>query len=366
MKILPASWKQHALAMSVLAMAANLSVGCSAADADGGLAATRNTSDPTKESYSPFADGETQGKVETSVHGGAGDGEGPPGVVTSALAAAGTYDVGVISSGSCPNPVTIYMDDEDSSNNSSLSGWVGATSSQTRFQFCRVDGSAFNRVKGGYCGSSSSDSYAVLKLGTTCPNDSVEFSRYFDNEDSGNNNSNSGNITPSTQDSGGTRLKFCGFLTQNVLAKCAVPSAPFDEKNFPILGFAYGVFAGPSVATAFESGAIYTDDEDSSNGNNWDLSNLVSSWQVSSLQSFMSGGSNTQLTTARVGDQCNGTPGTWAGCAGNGCSVCAEKMTDYPFYFNHHRHCQKNTTCVGNYYTCNANCPAPTDADKTY
>jgi hypothetical protein len=259
--------------------------------------------------------------------------------------------------------VTIYMDDEDSSNNSSLSGWVGATSSQTSFHFCRVDGSAFTGVQTQRCSGSSSDSYAVLKLGTTCPNGSVEFSRYFDNEDSSNNNSNSGNIAPSTQDSGGTRLTFCGFLALSFLAKCTADPGP-DLKNFPILGFAYGVFAGPRVATAFESGQIYTDDEDSSNANNWDLSKLES-WQVSALQTFMSGGSNTLLNTARVGDQCNGTAGTWAGCAGNGCSVCAEKMTDYPYYFGHHRHCQKNTTCVGKYYTCNANCPAPTDADKT-
>jgi hypothetical protein len=349
-----------------LLLVATLSVGCSAVDSGGGLAATRNTSDPTKESYSPLAAGETLGKVETSVHGDAGDGEEPTGEVTSALTAAGTYDVGVISGGSCPNPVTIYMDDEDSSNNSSLSGWVGATSSQTRFQFCRVDGSAFKNISS-WCSTVRTNSYAVLKLGTTCPNGSVEFSRYFDNEDSGNNNSNSGNISPSTQDSGGTRLKFCGFLQDNptVDIRCAWPTSPLDLNNFPILGFAYGVFAGPRVATAFESGAIYTDDEDSSNSNNWDLSNLAS-WQVSAIQGFMSGGSSTQLTTARVGDQCSGTPGTWAGCAGNGCSVCAEKMTDYPFYFNHHRHCQKNTTCVGNYYTCNANCPAPTDADKTF
>ena len=130
------------------------------------------------------------------------------GEVTSALAAAGTYDVGVISGGSCPNPVTIYMDDEDSSNNSSQSGWVGATNSQTRFQFCRVDGSAFKRVASAYCSSHWSDSFAVLKLGATCPNGSVEFSRYFDNEDSSNNNSNSGNISPSTQDPGGTPRTF--------------------------------------------------------------------------------------------------------------------------------------------------------------
>lgn len=259
------------------------------------------------------------------------------------------------------------MDDEDNANSSSLTGWVGATSSQTRLQFCRVDGRAFKSLSS-FCTSRSTNSYAVLKLGTTCPNGSVEFSRYFDNEDSSNNNSNSGNIAPSTQDSGGTRLTFCGFMqdTTAVQVSCLRPTSPLNLNNFPILGFAYGVFAHPSIATAFESGQIRTDDEDSSNANRWELSKFVS-WEVSALQGFMSGGSDTQLMTARVGDKCDGTTGTWAACAGNGCSVCAEKMADYPFYFDHHRHCQKNTTCVaGKYWPCNANCPAPTAADKTF
>jgi hypothetical protein len=66
------------------------------------------------------------------------------------------------------------------------------------------------------------------------------------------------------------RRSFCGFLQDNLAGeiKCAWPTSPLDLNNFPILGFAYGVFADPSMATAFESGTIYTDDEDSSNSNN--------------------------------------------------------------------------------------------------
>ncbi len=61
---------------------------------------------------------------------------------------------------------------------------------------------------------------------------------------------------------------------------------------------------------------------------------------------------------------CNGTAGQWAGCRGNGCSVCAEKLTQFPNYFKNHPSCVKNTTCAGQFFTCNAKCPAPTDADR--
>jgi hypothetical protein len=199
-------------------------------------------------------------------------------------------DVGVLANGACPNPVTIYMDDEDSSNNSSLTGWYGSTNSQTRLQFCRVDGNAFTGT--GWCNAGE---YAVLKLGTTCPNGSVELSRYFDNEDSGNNNSNSDNIAPSTQGGSATTLRFCAF-TRYPLAKCSADS-PVVE--FPNVGFSYGVLADPSVYGALQTGQIYTDDEDSGNNNAWNFSQLQG-WQVTAVQKFLFGGSNTVLETARV------------------------------------------------------------------
>jgi hypothetical protein len=61
---------------------------------------------------------------------------------------------------------------------------------------------------------------------------------------------------------------------------------------------------------------------------------------------------------------CEGTPGQWDGCRGTGCSVCAEKLTGFSRYFTNHPGCAKNDTCAGQFFTCNAACPAPTDADK--
>jgi hypothetical protein len=63
-------------------------------------------------------------------------------------------------------------------------------------------------------------------------------------------------------------------------------------------------------------------------------------------------------------DRCDGTPGEWAGCRGNGCGVCKEKLVNYPNYARRHPACAINPTCAGQFYTCNANCPAPTDADR--
>jgi hypothetical protein len=62
-------------------------------------------------------------------------------------------------------------------------------------------------------------------------------------------------------------------------------------------------------------------------------------------------------------DICNGTSGQWAGCRGSGCNVCAELVSGYSRYFKNHPACIFNSNCQGAYYTCNANCPAPTSAD---
>jgi hypothetical protein len=60
---------------------------------------------------------------------------------------------------------------------------------------------------------------------------------------------------------------------------------------------------------------------------------------------------------------CNGTPGQWSGCRGNGCAVCAENVSNAPCYFQNHPSCARNTTCMGQAFTCNAACPAPSAAD---
>ena len=63
-------------------------------------------------------------------------------------------------------------------------------------------------------------------------------------------------------------------------------------------------------------------------------------------------------------DQCDGTPGVWAGCRGNGCWVCTELVVDYPNYFAHHPNCIANAQCNSSYFTCSAACATPTAADR--
>jgi hypothetical protein len=70
-----------------------------------------------------------------------------------------------------------------------------------------------------------------------------------------------------------------------------------------------------------------------------------------------------QPSTADACGACDGTPGQWNGCRGNGCAVCAELLTNYPCYASRHPGCFVNNTCAGEFFECNANCPAPTSAD---
>jgi hypothetical protein len=61
---------------------------------------------------------------------------------------------------------------------------------------------------------------------------------------------------------------------------------------------------------------------------------------------------------------CDGTAGQWSGCRGNGCSVCTDALVGFSRYFANHPGCAQNPTCGGLFFTCNAACPAPTDADR--
>ncbi len=202
-----------------------------------------------------------------------------------------SQDVGVIpASQSCPTDselISIYMDDEDSNNANSHSGWIGATNStsNTRFYFCRTRGDAFKPLT---TTSNSSKVYAVLKLGQQCPTGSVEFSRYFDNEDSSNNNSwyasISSNISPNSSTSN-TRLVFCLFTTGSQ-----------TMSGFPNLGINYGVFAASNLSGALSTGTVHTDDEDSSNNNSYTVDSSYSSLATA----IVSSGKNTDIRMARV------------------------------------------------------------------
>jgi hypothetical protein len=204
-------------------------------------------------------------------------------IVPGSPALAAATDIGVVpASRSCPSnleAVIIRMDDEDDGNANSRSGFIGAirSDSNTEFFFCRVNGTSFRNLRGP---SGNVDSYAVMKLGTTCPNGSQEFARHFDNEDDNNRNRSEGNIVPNVSDHN-TTLVFCLFA----------PSSASTMTAFPSLGFGYGVFG------AFRNdGFLHTDDEDSGNANSYQAPANIRSI----AQSIVSDGRNTTIKMIRA------------------------------------------------------------------
>lgn len=204
--------------------------------------------------------------------------------------------------------VTIYMDDEDDSNRTAW-GWswrlpqdsdpdftyhiarwpAPQVGFNTRMRFCKVNGQSFRPMTTDV--NDKARFYALLKLGQTCPNGSAEFSRYFDNEDDGNENSAAGPIAPNVSNVN-TSLKFCFFRTG---------SSPMSD--FPNLGVPYAVFHD------FEGGQPFpydlalgkakhsSDDEDDSNENSLSPSGTSSYFD---FRAIIADGRNTTFDLARV------------------------------------------------------------------
>ncbi len=241
--------------------------------------------------------GDVHGLDDVDVSAKADDDDVEIGMV--AQAAITSSDVGVIKTEMpCPRDaatgiseeIMLGIDNENDNNNNSTIGWVGAASSgqNTYLRFCRVRGSQFKQVRS----DRGSDTYAVLKLGTTCPTGSVELTRYFDNNDSCGNWLGSigacrayqdwyGNISPNSY--GGNygnnlTMKLCMFRA----------SATAANFSFPALSTGYGVFGQGGL----ENGWIYTDDEDDNNHNSLTGSTAGSA-------AFLTAGSNTKLWFSR-------------------------------------------------------------------
>lgn len=166
-----------------------------------------------------------------------------------------------------PRPmVQIHMDDEDRRNNNSRWGWLGATTSNgnTTWRYCRIETFVFSDFKPLAYGSRDAD-YAVLKLGTLCPNGSKTIVRYQDNEDWRNANWSSGNTYPNVNVNGRNwRTQYCHFDGGSY-------SSTGYMSAFPNLGLAYGVFGSDRMPSQYvmQYGYVYQDDEDFWNANRW-------------------------------------------------------------------------------------------------
>ncbi len=176
--------------------------------------------------------------------------------------------------------ITIHMDDEDSQNGNSHRGWMGAISQgrNTTFRFCKVSGKNFKSLD-------TYDNYAVLRLSKQCPNGSIPFTRYFDNEDNANANWSLGNIYPNKSNRN-TTLYFCLFKGKGAGASNTMSS-------FPNIGIRYGVFAPSNFSKAIQKGHIRIDDEDFRNRDRHYTNDEAS-------KSIVYGGSNTSINLSRV------------------------------------------------------------------
>ena len=172
----------------------------------------------------------------------------------------------------CPtaNRVRIRMDDEDSGNNSRATSTLpmGAgdnDGSNTTLLFCKVPGNTLHSFADAYYNQNNyvSNEFAVLQLDDQCPDESISIGFHEDNEDSGNNNSNSGNIWPNQQTGslGATIWRFCYFRSRTNMSKGYLPALSYVGKD-------YAVFTMPSSGGMFKQRSwVYADDEDSGNDN---------------------------------------------------------------------------------------------------
>lgn len=227
-----------------------------------------------------------------------------------------TYAVGVIPIGpavnegglygKCPNgieTVTIYMDDEDDNNQTAWGhSWrlpqdtfddlvLGYDNWNTRLQFCRVNGTSFRPM--GRDVNDKGHFYAVLRLGSKCPNGSTIMYRFIENENDNNESYASGPYQPNSAGPN-TMLHFCYFREG---------SGTNLVDDVPNLGFPYAVyhdFDGPQpypFSLGLGKARHVSDDEDSDNGN---ISSGGTAAKRADFSAIISEGRNTTFDLARV------------------------------------------------------------------
>jgi hypothetical protein len=223
-------------------------------------------------------------------------------MVMSVLASAGlawSQDVGVVKGrNGCPvgsQEVWFHMDNEDTNEESSVSGWVGAISldsaGNVRYPFCRVPASLLASAPG---------KFMVLQLSDNCPSGKARLYRHFDNENHDNRNSTSGPIGPNYSSRG---------FSETGLYFCIMSGG---TGSFPNLGVEYGVIATQyEQPSALARGDVFNDDENTWPGTNNNYYNYSAAghtyWEGRSrshpgvIVNGIDGSQNTGLHIAKVG-----------------------------------------------------------------
>jgi hypothetical protein len=203
----------------------------------------------------------------------------------------------------CPTGSTekyIYIDNEDTSNANTDSGWLGATVSteNTHFRFCSVNANFF----------ATTEPYALLSLDGNCPFGSTRFRRIID----ANNNFFASDST-SSSDIPGVLFHDANSPDYNVhMTFCAFPGTGgvTTPNPFPDLGVEYGVFAPSNFSYGKQTGSLYMDDDDvginGTNDNRWCNAWDSCTSENQNYYNIMSGGLNTSMNLALVRQCSNG------------------------------------------------------------
>jgi hypothetical protein len=226
------------------------------------------------------------------------DGSDPVASVEQELSDFDKYAIGVI----MPDPrfcwtdnlVTLYTDDEDDNNESDSTGFEPPDTprrarrhntgrSGTLWSFCKFDGRPFKSLTR-Y--GNTDYYYAVLKLGTTCPNGSLEFQRSIDGEHEDQRGYIRG---PAGPNQAGAILTFCMFGTNA------------DKMySFPDFDMPYAVFHDYDSGQPdhfFAKKWVFSDDEDYHNFNGTTPSGGP---DFARFDNMVGGGSNTMYDIAQV------------------------------------------------------------------
>lgn len=246
-----------------------------------------------------------------------------PGEAVAAISQALSQETAVgvtpIDGVTCPNDgdrpgelISLYLDAEDTDTCSKDTGWVlpaslvpapfcGSSSWPygTTLSFCKVDGTRFRPITRDP--ADTSNFYAVLRLGQTCPNGSTPVSKYIDIEDDSPVYwQNSGPYTPNVVSQYAAALYFCLFQHQPNTAIALMSKDANGTASFPKLGTSYAVmhdFAGHQPPWVLSKKYVYEDDEDTHNHNSYTPSSGSS---YVNFTRIIGGGANTTFEWAQV------------------------------------------------------------------
>lgn len=156
-------------------------------------------------------------------------------------------------------------------------------------RFCRVDGTKFKRL----IWESQSTTYAVLKVGSQCPEGAFTASRYMDNEDDDNQNRVSGAFSP-TSIGRNANLVFCVFsVSLGGLGPLMTSFPTFGSLKYAV----FHDYDSPQQSWVVSKSFIYSNDEDENNENS---RNPATGAVADSLARMIEGTSNTYIEYARV------------------------------------------------------------------